>query len=87
MQSFFKSQYPNVAYYIPNRYTEGYGVSNAGIEWARDNGYSLIISLDCGIKANDKVDYAAGFGIDFIICDHHLPGEELPNSVAVLDSK
>ena len=77
----------NVDFYIPERYDEGYGVSYKGIDWAADNGFGLIITLDCGIKANDKVAYAAGKGIDMIICDHHLPENELPKAVAVLDPK
>lgn len=74
-------------YYIPNRYTEGYGISYKGIDWASENGFSLIIALDCGIKAVEKVRYAADKGVDFIICDHHLPDEELPGACAVLDPK
>lgn len=74
-------------YYIPDRYTEGYGISFAGIDYAKQNGYSLIVALDCGIKANEKIDYASQRGIDFIICDHHRPGETLPAAVAVLDPK
>lgn len=74
-------------YYIPDRYSEGYGVSQAGVQYASDNGYSLIISLDCGIKAHEKVDWCTENGIDFIICDHHLPGETIPNAIAVLDPK
>lgn len=85
--SFFKEIYPNIDYYIPNRYTEGYGVSTRGIDYAAENGFSLIIALDCGIKSNDKVDYANSKGIDFIICDHHLPGTQIPNAIAVLDPK
>lgn len=85
--SFFKSFYPNTGYYIPDRYKEGYGISFKGIDFARENGYSLMIALDCGIKALDKIDYATKSGIDFIICDHHLPGEHLPKAVAVLDPK
>ena len=76
-----------VDFYIPERYDEGYGVSYKGIDWAAENGFGLIITLDCGIKANEKVDYAAQKGIDMIICDHHLPEEELPKAVAVLDPK
>ncbi|MBS1647188.1 MAG: single-stranded-DNA-specific exonuclease RecJ [Bacteroidetes bacterium] len=74
-------------YYIPDRYAEGYGISLAGIDYAKENNYTLIVSLDCGIKANDKILYAHEKGIDFIICDHHLPGEEIPNAVAILDPK
>ena len=76
-----------LGFYIPDRYTEGYGISFKGIDYARENGYSLIISLDCGIKSPDKVKYATEKGIDFIICDHHNPGEEIPEAVAVLDPK
>ncbi|MBL0308993.1 MAG: single-stranded-DNA-specific exonuclease RecJ [Bacteroidetes bacterium] len=85
--SFLKEFYPNRDYYIPNRYTEGYGISTKGIDFAVANNFSLIIALDCGIKSNDKVDYAHSKGIDFIICDHHNPGEEIPKAVAVLDPK
>jgi len=85
--SFFKRRYPNIEYYIPDRYTEGYGVSIKGIDYAADNGFKLIIALDCGIKSVDKVAYANTRGVDFIICDHHLPGDELPAAVAVLDPK
>ena len=74
-------------YYIPDRNLEGYGISTEGIDFAHKNGFSLIITLDCGIKAIDKVEYAKTLGIDFIICDHHLPGEEIPDAVAVLDPK
>ncbi len=77
----------NVAYYIPDRYTEGYGISMKGIDYAAENGYQLVITLDCGIKAVEKVNYANSLGIDFIICDHHNPDEKLPDAVAVLDSK
>lgn len=77
----------NLEYYIPNRYTEGYGVSYKGIDWAHENGFSLIIALDCGIKSVEKVKYAKERGIDFIICDHHLPDEHLPEAIAVLDPK
>lgn len=87
MYDFLKSVYENVSYYIPDRYTEGYGISFQGIDFAQDNGFSLIIALDCGIKAGPKIDYAAEKNIDFIICDHHLPGENLPKAVAVLDPK
>lgn len=87
MYSFIKSIYNNVTYYIPDRYKEGYGVSKEGIDYADDNNISLIIALDCGIKAVDKVAYAQKKKIDFIICDHHLPGEKLPEAVAVLDPK
>jgi single-stranded-DNA-specific exonuclease len=76
-----------IDYYIPDRYAEGYGISFQGIDYANENGFSLIIALDCGIKANDKVDYANERNIDFIICDHHRPGDVLPNAVAILDPK
>ena len=76
-----------VDYYIPDRYTEGYGISFQGIDFAKENKFTLIIALDCGIKANDKVDYANERNIDFIICDHHRPGDTLPNAIAVLDPK
>ncbi|MDE7127609.1 MAG: single-stranded-DNA-specific exonuclease RecJ [Bacteroidales bacterium] len=85
--SFLKHLTHNVDFYIPDRYDEGYGVSYKGIDWASDNCFTLIITLDCGIKANDKVSYAAGKGIDMIICDHHLPENEIPAAVAVLDPK
>lgn len=85
---FISSFYPNLEYYNPDRYAEGYGVSKQGIDWAAENGITLIISLDCGIKAQDKVQYAKEtYGIDFIICDHHEPDENLPEAVAVLDPK
>lgn len=77
----------NLDYYIPNRYTEGYGISFKGIDWAHENGFTLIIALDCGIKAVEKVNYAKERGIEFIICDHHLPDEYLPDACAVLDPK
>lgn len=74
-------------FYIPDRNIEGYGISLEGIDYAKNNGFSLIIALDCGIKAIDKIEYAKTQGVDFIICDHHLPGEEIPDAVAVLDPK
>lgn len=82
---FLKQYTKNIRYYIPDRYTEGYGISYKGIDYARENGFTLVVALDCGIKANDKIDYAAEHGVDFIICDHHTPGIELPKAVAVLD--
>ena len=85
--SYLRAFHPNCAVYIPDRHKEGYGVSRAGIEWADENGYTLIIALDCGIKAADMVVLAEHKGIDFIICDHHLPDEEIPNAVAILDPK
>ena len=87
LSSYLLDEYPNVATYIPDRYKEGYGVSKMGIDFAEDNGFSLIIALDCGVKAIDEVTYAAEKSIDFIICDHHRPGKELPKAVAVLDPK
>ncbi|RLJ63211.1 exonuclease RecJ [Lacinutrix venerupis] len=87
MSSYLKSEYSNVATYIPDRYDEGYGISFQGIDFAEDNGFSLIIALDCGIKAIDKIAYAEEKNIDFIICDHHRPGENVPNAIAVLDPK
>ena len=81
------SYYPHVASYIPDRYLEGYGISYRGIDFAADNEFQLIIALDCGIKAVDQVAYASQKGIDFIICDHHRPGDRLPEAVAVLDPK
>ena len=74
-------------FYIPDRNLEGYGISDEGINYAKENDFGLIIALDCGIKAADKIDYAYSLGIDFIICDHHLPGDELPKAYAVLDPK
>jgi single-stranded-DNA-specific exonuclease len=85
--SYLRQFYPNCEVYIPDRHKEGYGVSQAGVEWADENGYTLIIALDCGIKASDMVILADHKGIDFIICDHHLPDEKIPNAVAVLDPK
>lgn len=85
--TFLKTYSGNIGYYIPDRYKEGYGISRQGIEWAKENGYSLIIALDCGIKSTDKVEFATSLGIDFIICDHHRPGAEIPKAVAVLDPK
>ena len=85
--SFLRRYSSKVDFYIPDRYDEGYGVSYKGIDWAGDNGFGLIITLDCGIKANEKVEYAAAKGIDVIICDHHLPEDTLPAAVAVLDPK
>ena len=85
--SYLKSFYSHCDFYIPDRYAEGYGVSEAGIRWAEENGFTLIVALDLGIKATDMVTLAGTKGIDFIICDHHLPGGEIPNAVAVLDPK
>src|SRR5690606_11693725 len=85
--SFLSKFYKNTSYYIPDRYTEGYGISFQGVDYASKEGISLIIALDCGIKAIDKVDYANERGVDFIICDHHRPGDKIPAAYAVLDPK
>lgn len=85
--SFFKDKFTKIDFYIPDRYDEGYGISNQGIDYAKSAGISLIIALDCGIRSIDKIEYASSLGIDFIICDHHLPGDSIPNAVAVLDPK
>lgn len=87
MYSFLRTQTDNLVYYIPDRYTEGYGISAKGINTAKEKGCSLVIALDCGIKAVDKMEYANSLGIDFIICDHHTPGDILPKTVAVLNMK
>jgi single-stranded-DNA-specific exonuclease len=87
VSSYLSSFYPNVATYIPDRYSEGYGVSFKGIDFADDNEFSLIIALDCGIKSIEHVAYAKERNIDFIICDHHRPGDTLPEAIAVLDPK
>ena len=87
MYQFLRSIYPNLDFYIPHRYREGYGLSKAGIDFAKENGFSLIISLDCGIKSVELVDYANSLGMEFVICDHHLPDKELPKAVAVLNPK
>ena len=87
VSAYLKSHYPNIATYIPDRYAEGYGISFKGIDFADDNGFSLIIALDCGIKSIDHIAYAKEKNIDFIICDHHRPGEFLPDAVAILDPK
>ncbi|MDG1171716.1 MAG: single-stranded-DNA-specific exonuclease RecJ [Polaribacter sp.] len=87
VSSYLKTIYSNIATYIPDRYAEGYGVSYKGIDFAYDNDFSLIIALDCGIKAIEKVAYATKKNIDFIICDHHKPGPEIPKAIAVLNAK
>jgi single-stranded-DNA-specific exonuclease len=87
MVSFLQGITTNLIYYIPDRYNEGYGISIQGIDTAKEKGASLIIALDCGIKAIDKIDYANTLNIDFIICDHHTPGDNIPNAVAILDPK
>ena len=84
---FFSQLTQNISYYIPDRYEEGYGISFQSIDFAKDNNISLIIALDCGIKAVEKVAYANEKSIDYIICDHHLPGKEIPDALAVLDPK
>ena len=85
--SFLKRFTSNIDFYVPDRNDEGYGVSLKGVDWAHQNGFTLIITLDCGIKAIEKTQYASERGIDMIICDHHLPDDELPAAVAVLDPK
>ncbi len=85
--SFFKKYYHQLEYYIPDRYNEGYGISTQGIDYAAEHNFKLVIALDCGIKSVDKIAYANTKGIDFIICDHHLPGDELPAAAAILDPK
>lgn len=87
LYSFLKKRYNNISFYIPNRYDEGYGISIKGIDYAAQHKFNLVIALDCGIKAIEKIDYANKKNIDFIICDHHLPGDTIPNAVAVLDPK
>ena len=84
---FLKNYHRQIDYYIPDRYKEGYGISKQGVEWAAENGFSLIIALDCGIKSIERVAEAKALGVDFIICDHHRPGDELPDAAAVLDPK
>jgi len=85
--SFFRAFHSRIEFYVPDRYAEGYGISTQGIDYAADNGFSLIIALDCGIKAISKIAYANTRGVDFIVGDHHFPGEQLPQAVAVLDPK
>ena len=87
MYTFLKGLTDNVDFYIPDRYTEGYGISFKGVDYAQSTGCTLIVALDCGIKAVDKVEYATNRHIDFIVCDHHTPGDELPKAVAVLNMK
>ena len=87
MYQFLKARHPQVEFYIPHRYREGYGVSRMGIDFAHENNYTLIISLDCGIKSVELIRYAKELGIDFIVCDHHLPDDELPPAVAILNPK
>jgi len=85
--SFFSQFTSEIAYYIPDRHKEGYGISTAGIDFAKENGFTLIIALDCGIRSMDKIAYANTLDVDFIICDHHLPADEIPKAIAVLDPK
>lgn len=87
ISSYLKTLSPNIATYIPDRYNEGYGISYLGIDFADDNDFSLIVALDCGIKSIEHIAYAKKKGIDFIVCDHHRPGNTLPDAVAVLDPK
>lgn len=87
MYSFLRNIYPNIDFYIPDRYVEGYGISTKGIDYAHSNNCRLMIALDCGIKAVEKIKYASSLGLDVIICDHHLPGAEVPDALAVLDPK
>ncbi|HTM93092.1 MAG TPA: DHH family phosphoesterase, partial [Flavisolibacter sp.] len=87
MYQFLKKNHPFTEFYIPHRYREGYGISKAGIDFASENNYTLIISLDCGIKSVELIQYAKQLGIDFIVCDHHLPDEQLPPAVAILNPK
>ena len=87
MYSFLKSRIEQIEYYIPDRYSEGYGISPKSINYAIDNGFTLMIALDCGIKAVDKITDAKERGLDYIICDHHNPGDEIPPAFAVLDPK
>jgi single-stranded-DNA-specific exonuclease len=87
LYQFLKQLSNNIDYYIPHRYKEGYGISKIGIDFAKENGFDLIISVDCGIKSTDLITYAKSLGMDFIICDHHLPDEILPPAVAILNAK
>ena len=84
---FIQKIYSDTDYYLPHRYREGYGVSKMGIDFAKENGFALIISLDCGIKSVELINYAKTIGIDFIVCDHHLPDQELPPAIAILNAK
>ena len=87
MYQFLRNLHPDLDFYIPHRYREGYGVSKAGVDFAKDHGFTLIISLDCGIKSVELITYAKDLGIDFVVCDHHLPDSELPPAVAILNAK
>src|SRR5688572_16669668 len=87
MYQFLKKHHSLTDFYIPHRYREGYGVSKAGIDFALENGFTLIVALDCGIKSVELIQYAREQGIDFIVCDHHLPDEKLPDAIAILNPK
>ena len=87
MYQFLRKIHSNLDFYIPHRYREGYGISKAGIDFAKENGFTLIISLDCGIKSVELIRYAKTIGIEFVVCDHHLPDDELPPAVAILNAK
>ena len=87
LYQFLKELAPNIDYYIPHRYKEGYGISKIGIDYAKENGFNLIISVDCGIKSTDLIAYAKDLGIEFVICDHHLPDAIIPPAVAILNPK
>ncbi|MDR1652157.1 MAG: single-stranded-DNA-specific exonuclease RecJ [Prevotellaceae bacterium] len=87
MYRFLKNYSTQIGFYVPDRYNEGYGISAQGVEYAAENGYTLVVALDCGIKANERIAQARSAGVDFIICDHHTPDNELPQAVAVLDPK
>ncbi len=87
LYQFLKDLSPNIDYYIPHRYKEGYGISKIGIDFAKENGFNLIISVDCGIKSTELIAYAKELGMDFVICDHHLPDPVIPPAVAILNPK
>ncbi|MFZ9418088.1 MAG: single-stranded-DNA-specific exonuclease RecJ [Sediminibacterium sp.] len=87
LYQFLKDLSPNIDYYIPHRYKEGYGISKIGIDFAKENGFNLIISVDCGIKSTELIAYAKELGMDFVICDHHLPDPIIPPAVAILNPK
>ena len=87
LYQFLKDLSPNIDYYIPHRYKEGYGISKMGIDFAKENGFNLIISVDCGIKSTELITYAKELGMDFVICDHHLPDPIIPPAVAILNPK
>lgn len=84
---FLKNHYPNIDFYVPDRFTEGYGISQTGVDWAAENHFTLVIALDCGIRSAELIAYAQNKGIDFIICDHHLPGKDIPKAAAILNPK